>query len=171
MRINSSRAALVGSVVVLAVAGCGGSSKKSTSSTTSTPSTTSAATTSTTGSQPLSKAAYEAKLGPLLNDRVGPALRGALANGGASDPQKLKTAAGLIAEARTAMASLTPPTKIASIHQEAVTTLGALAADLTKMSDTLQAHDKGGYTNAAKAVVKDALKVQTIGSQLSARGY
>src|SRR5437763_1037862 len=120
MKINSSRAALVGSVLVLAVAGCGGSSKKSTSSAastpssaTSTPSATTAATTSTSSSKPLSKAAYEAKLGPLLNDRVGPALRSTLANGGATNSQNLRTAVRLINEARNAMASLTPPTKIA----------------------------------------------------------
>jgi hypothetical protein len=174
VRIKSSRAAVVGSVVVLAVAGCGGSSKKSTSSASSassTPSTTSASTTSTTGSQPLSKAAYEAKLGPLLNDRVGPALKSALANGGATNPQNLKTAVRLINEARNAMASLTPPTKIASLHQQAVTTLGALARDMTTMSDDLQANNKSAYTTAAKAVVKDALRIQSIGNQLSAQGY
>jgi hypothetical protein len=171
VRINSSRAALVGSVVVLAVAGCGGSSKKSNSSASSSPSTTSAATTSTTSSQPLSKAAYEAKLGPLLNDRVGPALRSALANGGAANPQNLKTAVRLIDEARNAMASLNPPTKIASLHHQAVATLGAISRDMTKMSDDLQANNKTAYTNDAKAVVKDALRIQTIGNQLSAQGY
>jgi hypothetical protein len=119
----------------------------------------------------MTKAQYEAKLGPLLNDRVGPALRSALANGGATNPQKLRTAAGLINEARAAMASLTPPPKIAALHQQAVTTLGALATAMTTMSERLQANDKAGYTAAAHTVVKDALRIESIGNQLSAQGY
>jgi hypothetical protein len=42
---------------------------------------------------------------------------------------------------------------------------------MTKMSDDLQANNKTAYTNDAKAVVKDALRIQTIGNQLSAQGY
>lgn len=164
----STRMAVAASVAALAVAGCGGSSKKSTSSAAPPAGTT---TTSTTGSHPLSKAAYEARLGPLLNDRVVPALKSALSNGGATDPQKLKAAAGLLNEARSAMSSLTPPTQVADLNREAAATLGALAADLTKMSDTVQAHNKGAYLSAAKAAVRNAVKIESIGGQFSARGY
>lgn len=175
MRRFTSPSAVAVAVLVLAVAGCGGSSNKSTSSHKSS---TSAATSSganstptTTGGKPLSKAAYEAKLGPLLNDRVGPALKSALANGGARNPQKLKTAAGLLDEARNAMASITPPAKIADLNQQAVRLLGALATDLTRMGNGVQANNKSAYTNAAKAAVRDALKIQTVGNELTARGF
>jgi hypothetical protein len=199
MTSHSPGAAVAASIVVLTLVGCGGSSKKSTSSTTSasqtttatsartTPTTatttqTTAATTqttlattgttaTTTGSRPLSKAAYEAKLSPLLNDRVVPALKSVLANGGSGDPQKLKTAAGLVKEARNAMASLTPPARVADLNREAVATLGALAGDMTRMSDSLQARHKAAYVVSAKAAVHDALKIQSIGGQFTTRGY
>jgi hypothetical protein len=186
MKKHASKTAVAASILVLAVAGCGGSSKKSNSSATSTSSAASTTSTGTTGTtpttgttgttastsgKPLTKAQYEAKLGPLLNDRVVPALRSALANGGARDPQKLGTAAGLVKEARDAMASLNPPKRVADLNQAAVNTLGALANDLTKMKDALQANDHTAYVNAAKSAVQDALKIQTIGNQLTARGY
>ncbi|MBV8940838.1 MAG: hypothetical protein JO342_03755 [Solirubrobacterales bacterium] len=133
--------------------------------------TTGTKTTSTTGSHPLSKAAYEAKLGPMLNARVVPALKGALSDGGVTDPQKLKAAAGLLDQARSAMGSLTPPTKVADLNREAVTRLGAPAANLTKMSEALHAHNQGAYLNAAQAAMRNAGKVETIGGQFSARGY
>jgi hypothetical protein len=174
----ASGSAVAAAVLALAVAGCGGSSKKSTSSSKSTASPATSATasgatttTSTTGGKPLSKAAYEAKLGPLLNGQVVPALRSALSNGGATNPQKLGTAVHLIDEARDAMASLTPPTRVADLNQAAVTTLGALAADMTKMKQNLQAHNKTAYVNAARQSVRDALKLQNVGNELSARGY
>ena len=174
----TSGSAVAAAVLVLAVAGCGGSSKKPTSSSkstassvTSTTSSVPTTTTGTTGSKPLSKAAYEAKLGPLLNGKVVPALRSALANGGAANPQKLATAVHLIDEARGAMASLRPPTRVADLNQAAVTTLGALAADMTKMKDSLQAQNRGAYVNAARQAVRDALKIQNVGNQLTARGF
>ena len=180
MRKYSSKTAVAASVLVLTLAGCGGSSKKSNTSAKSTSTPTSTTTTGTTGTtgttsttsgKPLTKAQYEAKLGPLLNERVVPALKSALTNGGARNPEKLATAAGLIKEARDAMASLTPPTKIADLNQSAANTLGSLSNDLTKMKDGLQANDHSAYVNAAKSAVQDALKIQNIGNQLTARGY
>jgi hypothetical protein len=191
MRTYSSWAAVAASILALALAGCGGSSKKSTTSTTaassgtSTPALTSTtstsgkttstsgktSTSSTAGSHPLTKAAYEAKLGPLLNGRVAPALKSALANGGATSPQKLATAAHLLDEARDAMASLTPPTQIADLNQQAVVALGTLGADMTKMRDELVAHNNTGYVNAAHQTVTDALKIEAIGNQFTKRGF
>lgn len=176
MRKYWSGAAVAASILALALAGCAGSSKKSSSSTSSA-SLTSASTsgpTSTsakTGSNPLTKAAYESKLGPLLNGRVAPALKSALANGGAKNPQKLQTAANLIDEAHNAMASLTPPAKIAALNREAVATLGALATGMRKMRDELLAHSKSGYLSAAKATATEALKLEAVGNQFTARGY
>jgi hypothetical protein len=159
------------------VAGCGSSSKKSSSNTsTSSPATTTTTSTSTTTtgtstSGALSKAQYEAKLGPLLNGHVVPALRSALANGGARNPDKLKTAVGALNEAHDAMASITPPPKVADLNQQAVTILASLSSDLSKMRTALLDKNKGSYVNAAKGAVKDALKLQNVGNQLTARGF
>jgi hypothetical protein len=177
LRRYSSRGAIAASIVVLAVAGCGGSSKKSTSThkpsthASSTTSTSSTGTTSTTGSHPLTKSQYEARLSPLLNDRIAPALRGALSNGGARNPQKLATAAGLLKEAQHAMSSLTPPAKVADLNRQAITILGALASDLSKMSSNLRAHNTSGYQSGARSALGDALKIQRLGSEFSARGF
>ena len=171
MRRFTSASAVAAAVLALAVAGCGSSSKQSSSSK-STPAT--AASTTTTGattSNALSKAQYEAKLGPLLNDQVVPALRSALTNGGARNPQKLKTAVGALNEAHDAMASITPPPKVADLHKQAVTVLASLSSDLSKMRSALLAKDKSAYVNAAKGAVHDALKLQTVGNRLTARGF
>jgi hypothetical protein len=175
---NISRSAVAAATIALAVAGCGSSSKHSSANTGSTGSTVNTATqsstttnTATTSGQSLSKAQYEAKLAPLLNDRVGPALRSALANGGAANPQKLATAISLIRQAHDAMAALNPPTQIADLHNQAVTALGALAADMSKMRSSLQANDKSALVVAVKTVERDALKIESIGSQMSARGF
>ena len=180
MRRVSSGSAVAAAVLALAVAGCGSSSKKSSSSskstaspTTSTTSTSSTSTTSTTStsSNALTKAQYEAKLGPLLNDRVVPALRSALANGGARNPDKLQQAVNVLNEAHNAMASIKPPPKVADLNQQAVNVLASLSSDLAKMRSALLAKNRSDYVNAAKGAVKDALKMQNVGNQLTARGY
>ncbi len=121
--------------------------------------------------RPLTKAQYEAKLSPLLNKRIAPALRSALSNGGARNPQKLATAAGLLREAQHAMSSLTPPTQVASLNQQAVTILGALANDLSKMSSSLRSHNTSAYQGAARSAVSDALKIQRVGNEFTAQGF
>ncbi|MGN6166852.1 MAG: hypothetical protein ACTHQQ_01600 [Solirubrobacteraceae bacterium] len=171
MRRFIAASAVAAAVLALAVAGCGSSSKTSSSSKSAAATATSATTTGATTSNALSKAQYEAKLGPLLNGRVVPALRGALTNGGARNPQKLKTAVGALNEAHDAMASITPPPKVADLNQQAVTVLASLSSDLSKMRSALLAKDKGAYANAAKGAVQDALKLQKVGNQLTARGY
>jgi hypothetical protein len=164
-----SGAAVAASTLALAAAGCGGSSKSnSTSSSSSTPS---SSTTSTTSGQPLTKAQYEAKLGPLFNNQIDPALKSALSNGGATNPQSLTTAVGLVTEARDAMASITPPTGIADLHKQAVTYLSALIKDMSKLRDAAQAKNAGDYQNAAKSVESDAKQIQTVGNKFVAKGY
>jgi hypothetical protein len=119
----------------------------------------------------LTKAQYEAKLGPLLNDRVVPALRSSLANGGARNPQKLQEAVNALNEAHSAMASINPPQEVADLNQAAVNVLASLSHDLANMRSALLSKDKSAYINAAKSAVKDALKMQSIGNQLTARGF
>ncbi len=172
----SSRGAVAAAIVVLAVAGCGGSSKKTTHKTgtqasTATTSTSSTGTSSTTGSHPLTKSQYEARLSPLLNQRIAPALRSALSNGSARNPQKLTTAANLLKEAQHAMSSLTPPTRVADLNRQAVTILGSLGNDLSKMSSSLRSHNTSGYQSAARSAVSEALKIQRVGNEYTARGF
>jgi hypothetical protein len=175
LRRFTSASAVAAAVLALAVAGCGSSSKKSSNTSTSSAGTTTTSSTSTTTkgttSGALSKAQYEAKLGPLLNGHVVPALRSALANGGARNPQKLQAAVAALNEAHDAMASITPPPKVADLNQQAVTILGSLSSDLSKMRTALLNKNKSDYVNAAKGAVKDALKLQNVGNQLTARGF
>jgi hypothetical protein len=163
-----SGAAVAASTLALAVAGCGGSSK---SNSTSTGSSSTSTPTTSTSSQPLTKAQYEQKLGPLFNNQIDPALKSALSNGGATNPQNLTTAVGLVTEARDAMASINPPTGIADLHKQAVTYLTALIKDLSKLRDAAQAKNSGAYQTAATAVKNDAQQIQTVGQKFVAKGY
>lgn len=169
-------AAAAASALALAVAGCGGSSKSSTTATAS-PSTTPASSTpasttpSSSSGQPLTKAQYEAKLGPLFNNSIDPALKSALSNGGATNPQSLTTAVGLVTEARDAMSSINPPTGIAVLHKQAVNYLSALVNDMAKLRDAAQAKNANDYSSAAKAVEADARNIQTVGNKFVAKGY
>jgi hypothetical protein len=168
--------AVAAAVLALAVAGCGSSSNKSSTKSTPSPAanTTSTTSTTTTGSNTsgaLTKAQYEAKLGPLLNDQVVPALRNALANGGARNPQKLAVAVAALNKAHSAMASINPPQKVADLNQQAVNVLASLSSDLSKMRTALLSKNRSDYIDAAKSAVKDALKMQNVGNQLTARGF
>jgi hypothetical protein len=164
-------AAVAASTLALAVAGCGGSSKSSSTSTaSSTPASTTPASTTSSG-QPLTKAQYEAKLGPLFNNSIDPALKSALSNGGATNPQSLTTAVGLVTEARDAMSSINPPTGIADLHKQAVGYLTALVNDMSKLRDAAQAKNSSDYQTAAKAVESDARNIQTVGNKFVAKGY
>lgn len=170
-------AAAAASALALAVAGCGGSSKSSTTATAS-PSTTPASSTpasttpsSSSSGQPLTKAQYEAKLGPLFNNSIDPALKSALSNGGATNPQSLTTAVGLVTEARDAMSSINPPTGIADLHKQAVTYLSALVNDMAKLRDAAQVKNANDYSSAAKSVEADARNIQTVGNKFVAKGY
>src|SRR5437868_3711456 len=164
-----SGAAIAASTLALAVAGCGGSSKSnstpSTSSMSSSSSSTPTSSTPTTSGQPLTKAQYEAKLGPLFNNQIDPALKSALSNGGATNPQSLTTAVGLVTEARDAMSSINPPTGIADLHKQAIQYLSALIKDMSKLRDAAQAKNSGDYQTAAKSVTNDAKQIQTVGQE------
>jgi hypothetical protein len=158
-----SRSAVLAAVLALAVAGCGGSSKKSTSS------------------HALSKAQYSHTVSRVLGAGVIPAFMatGLLtfqgqvvgASGGTRDPQKLQTAARGLQKAQHALASLTPPPGVADLNRRAVTVIGALAADFSKMRAALLAKQQAAYVTAAKTYVKDALKMLDIRNELTLRGY
>src|SRR5437660_5882948 len=106
------RAIAISVAVAFALAGCGGGGSKP---------------------HPLSKAAYEQKLGPLLNQQVAPAVRTALANGGILDPKKVGDAIASVKTAHDQMASVTPPTAVADLHRKAVAVLAALVTDMTRL--------------------------------------
>ncbi len=167
-------AALAAIVVAAGAAGCGGSSKSASS--TSTPSsaaasTTSAASSSSAAGQPLTKAAYEQELGPLLNDQVAPALRTALANGGITNPSKLASAIGEVKLAHDRMAAVNPPSAIADLHQQAVTALAAIQADMQKLHTAELKKAKSDALNALSALKTDAQKIITVGNKFQARGF
>ena len=151
----------------VAAAGCGSSSKSSSSVTSSASSTP----TSSSSSQPLSKAQYERKLGPLLNDVVDPALRATLGVGGAADPQKLGAAITSVRLAHDRMAAITPPAEVADLHQQTVALLAAMISDMTKLRDAETGSDKSGVASAAGALKAEAQHLETLGSQFTSRGY
>lgn len=119
----------------------------------------------------MSKASYEATLGPLFNNKIDPALKSALSTQNVTNPKSLTTAVSLVKEARDAMAGVNPPTAIADLNKKAVTALNSLANDLAKLRDAAQAKNTSAYTNAAKAVRSDGLQLESIGGQFTTRGY
>jgi hypothetical protein len=119
----------------------------------------------------LTKAEYEQKLGPLLNQVVVPALRAALANGGARNPQKLGAAITNVKLAHDQMASVTPPAAVADLHGKAVAVLSSMVTHLTRLRDAETKHDKTAAVSAATALKDDGLKLQSVGSQFTSRGY
>jgi hypothetical protein len=119
----------------------------------------------------LSKAQYEGKLGPLLNDVVDPALRATLGGGGAADPQKLGAAITSVQLAHDRMAAVTPPAEVADLHQQTVAPPAALISDMTKLRDAETGSDRSGVASAASAVKAEAQHLQNFGSQFGSRGY
>jgi hypothetical protein len=107
----------------------------------------------------------------LFNNSIDPALKSALSNGGATNPQSLTTAVGLVSEARDAMSSINPPTGIADLHKQAVGYLSALVSDMSKLRDAAQAKNSSDYSAAAKGVEADARNIQTVGNKFVAKGY
>lgn len=119
----------------------------------------------------MTKAAYEETLGPLFNNKIDPALKSALSTQNVTNPKSLTTAVGLVQEARNAMAGVNPPKAIADLNKEAVGALTSLANDLTKLRNAAQAKSSSAYTSAANDVRNDGLRLETIGSQFTSRGY
>lgn len=156
---------------LLAVAGCGSSSSQSTSSSSSSAAAQSSSSSAPAGGTPVSKSAYEAKLGPLFNNQVDPALKQAVANGGLKDPQKAAEVVSILKGAHDQMAAVTPPTEIASIHQQAVTTLGSMATDADQLKTAENASDTARIQAAAQALKRDAQTLTQVGSELTAKGY
>ena len=162
-------ALLAAAAVAAGAAGCGSSSKNSSSASSSTaPASTAPA---SNGSAPLSKAAYEQTLGPLLNNQVAPALKTALANGGIADPTKLSSAIADVKLAHDRMAAVTPPSAIADLHQQAVTALGAIKADMEKLRAAELKKARSDALSALNSLKADAQKIVTVGNQFQARGF
>lgn len=176
MRIRRTGALAL--AIGLAIAGCGGSSKSSStaasasSTTQTTSSVTSSSTTSSASSgQALSKADYEAQLGPLLNNQVAPALRTALSNGGITNPKRLSVAIAEVKLAHDRMAAVTPPAPIADVHAKAVSLLGSLTGDLVKLRAAELKKSKNDALSALNAIKKDGQAIVAIGDKFTARGY
>jgi hypothetical protein len=161
-RVASVTVALTLTLIPIIATGCGGGSSKSSGANSST---------STTTSPPLSKAAYEQQLGPVLNDEVVPATRKAFANGGAADPRKVNEVIGELKTAQRAMTSITPPVEVADLHKAAIAVIGAMISDAARLRDAETAHDSASIAAAAAALKVDAQRMQSVGSQFTARGY
>jgi hypothetical protein len=159
-------AALAAIVVAAGAAGCGSSKSSSSSGASST-----VAASSANGSQPLTKAAYEQQLGPLLNDQVAPALRTALANNGIANPAKLQSAIGEVKLAHDRMAAVNPPTAIADLHKQAVSALAAIQVDMQKLHTAELKKAKSDALDALKALRTDAQKIVAVGNQFQSRGF
>ena len=146
------RAIALSAAVVFALAGCGGGGGGS-------------------KPQPLTKAAYEQKLGPLLNQQVAPAVRTALANGGILDPKKVGDAIASVKTAHDQMASVTPPNAVADLHKKAVSVLAALVSDMTKLRDAEGKKDTSAEAGALSQITTDAKSLVDVGGQFTSRGY
>lgn len=120
---------------------------------------------------PLTKSQYESRLGPLLNNQVVPALRSALANGGANDPARVRRAIHALNVAEHAMAAVDPPAGVADLHRRAVVTLAYMVADATALRAAELRHNNGRKNAAASALRSDAREIQAVGSAMTRRGY
>jgi hypothetical protein len=168
-RFGSASVALPVCALVVAGAGCGSSSKSSSSARVS--STTSTSSRSSSGSQRLTKAQYEQKLGPLLNNVIDPALRDALSNGGARSPRKLGAAITLLRLSHDQMAAAAPPAAVADLHKRTVAALVSMISDMTKLRVAEARSDTSAGSAAVAALKTDAQRLETLGSQFTSRGY
>jgi hypothetical protein len=156
------------------MAGCGGSSSKKSANTSSQP--TSASTTATTSSAgaPVSKAEYEAKLVAALRPaQSAGSLAGRITStsSAASDAKVFDQVGGIYQKAYADIKPIVPPTEIADLHTQVVAALQNLAQDSNKARDALRGKDKSAYTAALSDFKSQGQKLQTLGKQLTARGY
>ncbi|MDT7561343.1 MAG: hypothetical protein QOI68_5833 [Pseudonocardiales bacterium] len=120
----------------------------------------------------MTKAQYEQKLGPLLNDVIDPSLRATVGTGaGAADPQKVSAAITSVQLAHDQMAAVTPPPQVADLNQQAVALMGSMIRDMTKLRDAETRSDRNEALAAATALKREALRLENLGSQFSSRGY
>ena len=168
-RLSAASVALAACAVAVAVSGCGSSAASSSSVTASSTAETSSG--SSSPSQPLTKAQYEQKLGPLLNDVVDPALRSALGNGGAASPEKLMAAMTIIRLAHDQMAMITPPAEVVDLHRQTVAVLTSMLRDMTRLRDAETKSDRSGASSAVVVLKADAQRLENLGGRFSARGY
>lgn len=168
-RFASASVALALCASVVAGGGCGSSSKSSSSVRVS--STASTSSSSSSGSQRLTKAQYEQKLGPLLNDVVDPALRDVFSNAGARSPRKLGAAITILRLSHDQMAAITPPAAVAYLHKQTVAALASMISDMTKLRDAEARSDTPAGSAAIAALKTDAQHLETLGSHFTSRGY
>jgi hypothetical protein len=123
-------------------------------------------------SHALTKAQYEQKLGPLLNDVIAPALRATVGTGaGAANPQNVSAAITSVQLAHDQMAAVTPPAEVADLHQQTVTLLTSLIRDMTKLRDAEIKNDRSGVSSAAIELKDEGQRLESLGKQFTARGY
>ena len=119
----------------------------------------------------MTKAQYEQKLGPLLNDVVAPAMGAVLGHGGARNPQRVSAAITSVRLAHDQMTAVTPPTEVAELHRQAVAVLASMITDMTKLRDAEIKDDRNRISSAAAAVKTDGQRLVSLGNRFTSRGY
>lgn len=152
---------LVAVLGLVLVAGCGGSDKKKSVMTSS-------------STAPVSKAEYESRLVAGLRPAQG---AGSLASkitktsSPQSDARVFDQVGRIYQKAYTDIKPIVPPKEIADLHTQVVAALQGLAQDSNRARDALRKNDKAGKNAALSDFRAQGAKLQSLGKQLTARGY
>lgn len=153
------------------VAGCGGSDKKKPE----TKSTANASTTNApTANAPVTKAEYETRLVAGLRPAQAAqsvAKRITKASSTESAAKVFDQVGGIYQKAYEDIRPIVPPTDIAGVHTQVVAALQGLARDSNQARDSLRSKNRAAYTAALKDLKGQGVKLQSLGRQLTARGY
>ena len=156
------RLTLLAAALALAlVAGCGGGDEKKT------------ATTSTAGA-PVSKAEYETRLVAGLRPARGASTVASKITKSSSTESAAKVfdqVGAIYQKAYTDIKAIMPPRDISDVHAQVVAALGKLAQDSMQARDSLRAKNRAAYAASLKDLQAQGVKLQSLGKQLTARGY
>jgi hypothetical protein len=143
------------------VAGCGGSDQKKSNST------------SNSGA-PVSKAEYETRLVAGLRpaQAAGSVAKGITRRSSSESAAKIfDRVGGIYDKAYNDIKPIVPPKAVADVHRQVVAALQSLAQDSNRARDSLRQKDQAGYRSALNDFQAQGVKLQSLGKQLTARGY
>lgn len=160
---------LVALLSLALVTGCGGSDKKSDAK-----STTSVSAGKSSANAPVSKAEYETRLvAGLRPAQAAGSLAGRITKTSSreSDAQVFEQVGGIYQKAYADIQAIVPPKDIGDLHTQVVAALQGLGQASNRARDSLRKKDKASYTAALATFKAQGLKLQSLGKQLTARGY